>query len=91
MFHGAGRHAPCVFLSDHGCTLNPNARPSQCLDLVPAMKDKRYHCDHVEGGSKKEYARAWRPYQKEILEAAKQAGFDSEDRETDYVPPFGAF
>lgn len=91
MFHGAGRNAPCVFLADHGCTLKPHARPSQCLDLIPAMKNKQYHCTHVEGGSKEDYARAWRPYQKEILEAARLAGFNPEDRETDYVPSFWEF
>ena len=91
MFHGAGRYAPCVFLADHGCTLKPHARPSQCLDLIPNVKNGKVNCTHVEGGSKEEYARTWRPYQKEILEAAKQAGFDPNDRETDYVPPFWQF
>lgn len=78
-----------MFLDGGGCRLKPHARPSQCLDLVPDLKNKEYHCTWVEGGTKKDYARAWRPYQEEILEAARQAGFSPEDREEDYVPMFG--
>jgi hypothetical protein len=55
---------------------------------VPAKKGRDYNCTWVAGGSKEEYARIWRPYQKEILEAATLAGFDADDRDTDYVSMF---
>lgn len=86
LFHGAGRDRVCIFLGDEGCSLKPYARPVQCLGLVP---DKKYECEWTEGNSKKELAHAWRPYQKEILEAAKFAGSNPGDRREDYVPMFG--
>lgn len=61
------RRGECVFLSDEGCKLSWEERPSMCKALVP---NASMVCDDVGEYTKEAGARAWIPFQDLIEEAA---------------------
>ena len=86
LFHGAARNAVCTFFQEFGCLLLPEARPDMCLSLIPSTSGGcwppgPYKHENLKG----DYAQLWRPYQAQILGAAKQCGFDPDDRDEDSV------
>ena len=86
LFHGAARNATCTFFQEFGCSLPPETRPDMCLSLIPSTSGScwppgPYKHKNLKG----DYAHLWRPYQSQILSAAKQCGFEPEDREEDSI------
>lgn len=70
VYHGMwGGEGTCNFLTDKGCKKEFDERPAQCQSLTPK---KDYECDGGEYKGKYKMADKWRPYQREIVEAADQ-------------------
>lgn len=60
---------PCTFHGPKGCELEPQARPLQCLSLVPKASLEGPHrraCEQTV--SKEEIVRRWRPLAAEMEE-----------------------
>lgn len=61
----------CNFLTDKGCPLSFEERPSQCRALVPDPEPDMHakDCKWLDGYSKKDIAVAWLPYNEIIVQA----------------------
>jgi len=68
MMETAPYRGQCIHLKDNGCGLEPDARPYQCRMLEPI--DEHTCESHARDA---ELAKAWIPYQEQLLRAAKRA------------------
>ena len=61
---------PCVLLTEAGCSLAHDDRPSECRGLKPHA-DGAEHCEPSEEFTKRNNAIAWIPYQDAIEDALR--------------------
>lgn len=71
--------AQCSFLTNNGCKLSFNDRPTQCKALIPNPEYSTKGCSWAEKYSKKNICIAWLPYNS-ILEEARMELYNLEEK-----------
>jgi hypothetical protein len=70
--------AACNFLTDKGCELGHEERPTECTTLEPKMKGNEYACEQK---SKLDSVKPWVPYQDVMNLVLKRAIYEGYDKQ----------